>query len=743
MRRLRVPIILFVLFAASAASALAQTARRQPVYNDVKSLGTGRTSFFPYPQRPVGDPRRLETLTDAASLKRMAETRGMQNDIRRVLALGGINDAQVAADVINVMRGGFSSQRQGVACDAALPAEGELVECSFAVGGTLPWMAYRPDGRTPGVVRNFRWAGAAPFEAFIFRAYSRGRSYTILIPKPCGNLSITESRPELRVVKLAGQEKFTAGSRVSFTIAVSNAAPAGSMTANNVRLTDALPTGGGLAWSPVASNGDVCTVSGSTLACNFGTLAPAETRRVTVESTTTTPYDACRVQQNTARATADNAAAAEGSATSSCVPPVLRLAKEAKPFVIGEPVTYTMRVSNGAVAGGSPATKVVLADTLPTAGGLEWATATPAACRLSGAGNGTLQCDLGSVAAAQTVVVTVTSKPAPVAACVAQANTARVSADGNLSATASATANCAPPQLTVEKTDGGKFSQGGTATFTIVVSNKAAAGASPATNVKLADALPTNGGLTWNTATATAGTCELSGNRKGTLACNLGSIAAGQSVTVTVTSTVKTPRNACQAQPNPEALATADGGFSAKDSGSLTCDPSFGFFADGFFGKDRRVRPIDGRETLAGNAVRSNVGPAGGLDFAQCSPMLGFDIGLAKQLKNNWEVAAKAGLAMSVVRKDEKVREHEVLLDVEANKYLTRRGGAFVGGGLSMWDLFHSDTVTPSALVHFGLPLGNHPVHQTHFVGEGRWLLREAGDIANNYQFWGGVRVKF
>lgn len=736
MRRLRLLTTAAFLLAVTAAPSFAQTSRSRVVYRDARKLG-GVTSF--YLQRP---------LTDAASLKAMAETRGMENDIRRVLAEGGVGDARlVATDVLGVMKGGFSTQRKGGVCGVETAGEGELVECSFKVGDTLPWMAYRPGAgagnRTPHVLKNFRWAGDAPFEAFLFRAYSRGRTYTILIPKPCGNLSITETRPELRVTKVAQAEKFTPGSQVAFNITVWNAAPAGSGTATNVRLTDALPTGGGLAWAPVATGGQNCSIAGSTLSCSFGSLAATEFKTVTVVSATPTPFAACQVQQNTASATADNANPAEGRAMSVCVPPVLELTKGPKngAFQIGAPVSYTMTVKNAAARGGSSATRVVLTDTLPTNGGLEWATATPSSCRITGAA---LQCDLGTIAAQQSVTVTVTSKPAPFAACVAQPNSARVNADGGITAQDSATLTCAPPQLAVVTTpDGGSFKQGGQAAFTVEVKNVAAAGASPATNVKLADLLPTRGGLTWDAAAASAGTCQLTGEHKSALACDLGSIVAGQAVTVTVTSTLKTPRLACQPQPNSTVRATADGGLTAEDPGSLSCDQSFAFFADGFFGKDRRVRPIDGRQTLAGDAVTANVGPAGGVDFAQCSPLFGFNIGLAKELKNNWELAGTAGLALSVVQADDKVREHEVTLDVEANKYLTRRGGAFVGGGLSMWDLFHSDTVTPSALVHFGLPINNSAVHQMHFVGEGRWLLREAGDLANNYQFWGGLRMKF
>jgi uncharacterized repeat protein (TIGR01451 family) len=124
--------------------------------------------------------------------------------------------------------------------------------------------------------------------------------------------------------------------------------------------------------------------------------------------------------------------------------------------------------------------------------------------------------------------------------------------------------------LNVVKTpDGTSFTQGSQFSFTIVVSNP---GTGTATNVQLTDALPGNGGLVWASASPTQGTCvnPIVGN---SLSCSLGNILAGGSVTVTVTSTATTPLAACQSQPNPVALATADGGLTAQDSGSLTCTP--------------------------------------------------------------------------------------------------------------------------------------------------------------------------
>jgi len=161
------------------------------------------------------------------------------------------------------------------------------------------------------------------------------------------------------------------------------------------------------------------------------------------------------------------------------------------------------------------------------------------------------------------------------------------------------------------------------------------------------------------------------------------------------------------------------------------------FFIDALVGKDRRVRPVDSRTTGNGARVLGNTG-TGNVDFAQCSPIVGVKLGVAKRFANDWEVAGAGGVAFSLVNADDKVREHEVLVDVEANKYLS--GGAFLGTGISFWDITHSDTFTPAWMLHVGVPLGAHPVY---FLAEGRFFLKELDDVSNNYQFWAGVRVHF
>lgn len=148
-------------------------------------------------------------------------------------------------------------------------------------------------------------------------------------------------------------------------------------------------------------------------------------------------------------------------------------------------------------------------------------------------------------------------------------------------------------------------------------------------------------------------------------------------------------------------------------------------FFDGLVGKDRRVRPIEGTDQ----------------EYAQCSPLIGLKIGVAKRYTNNWELAGAFGLAISLVNADDKVRENELFADVEANKYLS--GGSFIGTGLSLWDLSHSDTFTPAWIIHAGLPLAKNATHPVYFLVEGRLFFDQLSDVQNNYLIWGGVRVHF
>jgi uncharacterized repeat protein (TIGR01451 family) len=244
-------------------------------------------------------------------------------------------------------------------------------------------------------------------------------------------------------------------------------------------------------------------------------------------------------------------------------------------FMAGSQVTYTIVVGNNAT-NGSVAHNVMLTDALPGNGGLVWTSASPShgSCTNPIAGNA-LNCQLGDIAAGGSVTVTVTSTATTtLAACQDQPNPQATATDregDRVTASGDQTCTQQPPMLAIVKTPkNGTFTQSGQTSFTIVVSNPAAANAQSATNVQLTDALPGNGGLVWTTSTTTQGSCSITGN---VLNCSLGTIQPQGSVTITVSSATATPATACTSQPNPAATATADGGLSVHDNGALTCTP--------------------------------------------------------------------------------------------------------------------------------------------------------------------------
>src|SRR5205085_5753206 len=109
-------------------------------------------------------------------------------------------------------------------------------------------------------------------------------------------------------------------------------------------------------------------------------------------------------------------------------------------------------------------------------------------------------------------------------------NKATASGNGATSNEATATVTAQHPALSVSKTaDAATVNAGAPIGFTITVSN---GGPATAVNVTLSDTLPTGNGIIW-TESPDNPNCTITGN---TLGCNFGDLAAGQSVSVHVSS---------------------------------------------------------------------------------------------------------------------------------------------------------------------------------------------------------------
>ena len=192
----------------------------------------------------------------------------------------------------------------------------------------------------------------------------------------------------------------------------------------------------------------------------------------------------------------------------------------------GQTFPYTLTVSNPGGAG--TATGVTLSDPLPAGVTFVNVTASAGTCSQSG---GTVSCALGTLNPGDVVTVTITVT-AP-SATVQLSNTATVTANESDPAPADNTAtavtgvNAADLSVSATASPSGYVGAGTPLTYTLTVQN-----AGPnvtATGVTLTDTLP--GGATFQTATASQGSCTQSG---GTVTCALGSLAVGATATATI-----------------------------------------------------------------------------------------------------------------------------------------------------------------------------------------------------------------
>ncbi|WP_132000277.1 DUF11 domain-containing protein, partial [Dokdonella fugitiva] len=328
-------------------------------------------------------------------------------------------------------------------------------------------------------------------------------------PTPSDNSSsvtttVTASA-NVAVVK-TGPASATAGQNVVYTLAVTNNGPS---DATNVSLAD--PTPAGLAFVSASAP---CEAG---FPCNLGTLANGAS--VDVSVTFAVPANAGGTITNTATVTSPTPDPTPGDNTSTVGTPVvasadLGIVKTGPANVIaGQNVSYTLAVTNH---GPSDAANVSLAD--PTPAGLTFVSAT-APCA------GGFPCNLGTLANGASVSVTVTYA-VPASASGSITNTATVTSptadptpsdnSSSVTTTVGSSAN-----VSVVKTGPASATAGQDVVYTLAVTNN---GPSDAANVSLAD--PTPAGLTFVSATAPCA---------GGFPCNLGTLANGATVNVSVT----------------------------------------------------------------------------------------------------------------------------------------------------------------------------------------------------------------
>ena len=400
-------------------------------------------------------------------------------------------------------------------------------------------------------------------------------------PSP-GNNSATDSdtlaaSADLSITKTDGVTTATPGGSVTYTITASNAGPSNAAGAT---VADTFPASLTCTWTCVGAGGGTCTASGSGNLDDSVNLPAGGS--VTYTASCTISAAATGTLSNTATVTAPagvtdpnpgNNSATDSDTLSASADLAITKTDGVTTATPGGSVTYTITASN---AGPSNAAGATVADTFPASLTCTWTCvgAGGGTCTASGSGNIN-----GSVNLPAGGSVTYTAACAISAAATGTlANTATVTAPagvtdpnpGNNSATDTDTLTAAPgASVSGTKTVAGSFVVGGTVTYTIVLMNDGTGAQADNPGNELTDVLPAT--LALVSATATSGTAVAT-TATNTVTWN-GAIAAGGSVTVTITATIL-PNAAGATVSNQGTISYDSNGDGTNDATAQTDDPA-------------------------------------------------------------------------------------------------------------------------------------------------------------------------
>src|SRR5581483_1858273 len=319
---------------------------------------------------------------------------------------------------------------------------------------------------------------------------------------------------------------------LTYSIAVTNNGP--TVTATGVVVTDTLPTS--MTFVSAGTTLGSCSFSGGTVTCNVGALSG--TAYITIVVTPTTGGDFSNTVSVSGTLPDNNPANNSATAVTSINSPVsdpgsadLNLVMSGTPQVTlgsGSNVNYSITVYNNGPA--SPATGVVVTDTLPA--GLTFISASTNVGSCSFAG-GTVTCNIGNVTTSASITIVASPNsagPMVNTATVTSALNDLVASNNSATVATNVSASSADLYLTMSGTGSATLGAGQNITYTMGVYNSGPA--ATATGVVVTDTLPA--GVTFVSANASQGTCTQSG---GVVTCNLGSLGYSASVTIVVAPT--------------------------------------------------------------------------------------------------------------------------------------------------------------------------------------------------------------
>lgn len=153
--------------------------------------------------------------------------------------------------------------------------------------------------------------------------------------------------------------------------------------------------------------------------------------------------------------------------------------------------------------------------------------------------------------------------------------------------------------------------------------------------------------------------------------------------------------------------------------------PAVVAFGAGFFGKERLVQEFESADP---HTSQDGTGV--------CAAIFGAKGGALFALGETGDFELAAGVKVNLEEGD-RGESASIFVDAAAQRLL---GRGFIGGGLSAWDLTEEDTRSIGALIQGGIDLDQKGKFQ--FTVEGRLPFNTLDDVENNYQFWGGIRIR-
>jgi uncharacterized repeat protein (TIGR01451 family) len=451
---------------------------------------------------------------------------------------------------------------------------------------------------------------------------------------------------DLSITK-AASSSFIVGTTATYTLTVNNAGP--QSAGANITVSDTLPTG--LTFNSYTATGWTCSAAGQVVTCTRNTAMNAGTSSV-ITLTVNVLAAASPSVNNTATVdsptfdpdTTDNSSTVSTSAT---VPPDLRITKtHTGNFTQGQTnATYTLTVTNNAGAGPTVGT-VTVTDTLPAGMtfvsgiGTGWTSCTAAGqvvtCTRATTLNG------GASYPAITLTVNVSSTAA---ASVTNSVTVAVGGElntGNNSAT-DITAINAAPDLTINKSHTGNFTQGQTnATYTLTVSNIGRAASTGV--VTVTDTLPA--GLTFVSGTGTGWTaCTAVGQ---VVTCTRNTSVAALSSFPAITLTVNVSATAPASVTN--SVTVTGGGQTNNTNDSDTDDTTINQLADLTINKSHTGNFTQGQTnaTYTLNVTNSGNGPTTGT--ITVTDTLPAGLTFVSGTGTNWNACTAAGQTVTCTR---------------------------------------------------------------------------------------------